>query len=60
MLPLAYVPFTIVGDVLVTARISIHPISGYSSADYHPGRRMSMCLFWVIFIWVLEKLRLVM
>jgi hypothetical protein len=58
LLPLAYVPFTIVGDILLTAHFDetnlyIHPLViipiGYVYV-----------FAWTIFIWLLEKLRLVM
>jgi len=58
LLPLAYVPFTIIGDALVTgtfeeSNLYIHPLVilpiGYIYV-----------FTWTIFIWVLDKLRLVM
>jgi len=58
LLPIAYVPFTIVGDILVTAEFHV------SNLWIHPLIIIPIgyiyIFSWAIAIWVLDKLRLVM
>lgn len=57
ILPIAYVPFSIVGEILSTAEahlsyIWVHPLVILPFGYFYVS-------FWTIFIWLLEKLRIV-